>query len=465
MQKHIFYHPQTGVAADVIPFFHDGTFYLFYLKDERDIPTYGEGVHWFLLTTKDFVHYEDHGIVLPHGSPEDLDFYAFTGCVTQIEDMFYIYYTGHNPRFIEQGKPQEVILRAKSKDLLSWEKDASFTLYAPAEQFEIHDWRDPFVWFDSKDRLYHMIVMARVKEGATRRRGITAHLTSSNATDWELTDRPFYAPSRFNAHECPDFFSMAGNEYLFYSEYSQEKVTRYVTRSIGTTAWQQPIDDHVDGTAFYAAKTACDGQKRYAIGWIPIRLDDSDSGAWQWGGCTCAHEVSCHADGSLKTTLPETIKAAFSERLFHGAINIDCTHGHADHLCCELPSVCLVDIELSIAQAKTIEFLFRASPETQEGTIACLDLLHQRMTVDTWPRDSAKSFEPGLERFVPSISANGKVHLQFLLDGSAGCIYLQDDTVLSYRAYANKGNAFLISTTDAQLDATITVYAMKETKE
>ena len=55
----MFYRPKgKAVAADVIPFYKDGIFYLFYLKDFRDAEKYGEGVPWYLIKTKDFVNFD-----------------------------------------------------------------------------------------------------------------------------------------------------------------------------------------------------------------------------------------------------------------------------------------------------------------------------------------------------------------------------------------------------------------------
>ena len=68
----MFYRPEgKAVCADVIPFYEDGEFKLFYLKDDRDIPNHGEGCDWHLLTTRDLVHYQDHGAVISRGGADD----------------------------------------------------------------------------------------------------------------------------------------------------------------------------------------------------------------------------------------------------------------------------------------------------------------------------------------------------------------------------------------------------------
>ena len=115
--EHIFYQPPVGYAADFIPYYENGTYYLFYLQDYRDTEHYGEGTPWFLITTQDFVHFTEYGEVLPRGTAEEQDLYVFTGSVTRIGDRYHIYYTGHNPHFRAQGKPEQGVMHAVSDDL------------------------------------------------------------------------------------------------------------------------------------------------------------------------------------------------------------------------------------------------------------------------------------------------------------------------------------------------------------
>ncbi|MEG1706774.1 MAG: glycoside hydrolase, partial [Clostridia bacterium] len=88
---------RSAVCADVIPFYENGEFKLFYLKDFRDRETFGEGCPWNLLTTKDLVNYVDHGAVLERGTQDEQDLYVFTGSCTKWNNEYYIFYTGHNP--------------------------------------------------------------------------------------------------------------------------------------------------------------------------------------------------------------------------------------------------------------------------------------------------------------------------------------------------------------------------------
>ena len=68
--QNIFYQPPGVWFGDCMPFGLHDTFYLFHQRDTRNPAPFGEPFGWHLSTTKDFVHYEDHGIALPRGTDE-----------------------------------------------------------------------------------------------------------------------------------------------------------------------------------------------------------------------------------------------------------------------------------------------------------------------------------------------------------------------------------------------------------
>ena len=113
-----FYKPDAAWAADFIPFYKDGLYRLFYLLDWRDRAGHGEGTPWYQISTADFVNFTEHGQMLERGAPEEQDLYVFTGSVIEGEGSYHIFYTGHNPYYRKQGKPEQGVMHAVSDDLL-----------------------------------------------------------------------------------------------------------------------------------------------------------------------------------------------------------------------------------------------------------------------------------------------------------------------------------------------------------
>ena len=276
MKKVYYRSPGKSVCADVIPFYENGEFKLFYLRDYRDIENDGEGCPWCLLTTKDLVHYKDYGPVLLRGTKEEQDLYVFTGSIFKMPDGRYvIYYTGHNPHLRKQGLPEQKILRAFSLDLIEWEKDRDFVFEAP-EQYEIHDWRDPFVYYDEELKEYRMLLAARDKNDKPFfSKGLTLLATSKNCDTWTLADKPFYYPHSYFTHECPDLFKMGDWWYLVFSEFTDKISTTYRMSKTPYGPWHAPLNNTFDGHAFYAAKSWVDSTgRRILFGWNCIKNNE-----------------------------------------------------------------------------------------------------------------------------------------------------------------------------------------------
>lgn len=308
----LYYKPGDGWAADFIPFYWQGTYHLFYLHDYRDAGRHGEGVPWRRISTQDFVHFTEHGEMLPRGGMDEQDLYVFTGSVIHAQGRFHIYYTGHNPHLRAQGRPEQAVMHAVSDDMDHWTKCRGELFFAPSELgYEPHDWRDPFV-FQDEEGLYHMLLAARRTTGARTRRGVTAHCTSRDLVDWQVCE-PLWQPDSYFAHECPDLFRMGAWYYLIYSEFTDQCRTRYVMSRSPWGPWRAPQDDVFDTRAYYAAKSAGDGAHRYLFGWNPTREGDRDDGRFQWGGSLVVHELKQLPDGRLTTAEPQTIKDRWNQ--------------------------------------------------------------------------------------------------------------------------------------------------------
>ena len=277
-EQAVFYRPETGVLADVIPYYEDGKYYLFYLHDYRDTAQYGTGVDWDLLVTEDFISYENKGTAIRRGSPSQQDNNVFTGSVIKAEGRYHIFYTGNNAAYVGTGKPKEAIMHAVSDDLVRWRKIPEDTFYAPP-QYMSDDWRDPYVYYDEAEGVYKMLLAARVTQGAESSRGVTALLTS---------------------------------------------------RDLST--WTAPAADMFDGRGFYSAKSAGDGEKRYLFGWIPTKTNDRDQGGWEWGGSLAVHELYQRPDGTLGVRAPAQREAAFTEEAASDTLTVRGTSGRTEEI-------------------------------------------------------------------------------------------------------------------------------------
>lgn len=172
-QRRVFLPPGWSLGGRFHPLLQpgQGRFHLFYLLDWRNKEKNGEGTPWYQISTTDFINFTEHGEMLARGTKAEQDLYVFTGSVVEGEGRCHIFYTGHNPYFRQQGKPEQGVMHAVSDDLLHWTKTPADTFYAPGEKYEPHDWRDPFVFWNPEAREYWALLAARASRPDRRAAG------------------------------------------------------------------------------------------------------------------------------------------------------------------------------------------------------------------------------------------------------------------------------------------------------
>ncbi len=454
--KSFHYKPQDGWLADVVPFYWDGLFRLFYLHDFRDMAGQGDGCPWRQIVSRDLVHFEEKGDMLLRGAVDEQDLFVYTGCVFPAQGRFHIFYTGHNYHLIPKGQPQEAVMHAVSDDLEHWEKCPGECFFAP-EGYEMHDWRDPFIFFDEADGQYHMILAARKKAGPAQKRGCTVHATSADLKSWQVRE-PLWDPELYYTHECPDLFRMGDWYYLIYSEFSDEFRTRYVRSRSLYGPWEAPQDDVFDSRAFYAAKTAFDGEKRYLFGWNPTREGHRDDGPFQWGGHMIVHELWQDEAGELRVRMPQSYREAFTEpvaadlvavssaKCANGVWLLENAAGYAEaRTDRELPPVCMIEADIEVtAETQQVGLRFHLDPE-RDLSYAMSYQLH----TGTWrcicmPRTAwGKLDEFSLQRQMPR-QDNGALHVALLLDHDLATLYVNDSIALNMRTCNGSANCLAL---------------------
>jgi beta-fructofuranosidase len=306
--------------------------------------------------------------------------------------------------------------------------------------------------------------VAREKAGPGRNRGCVALTASRDLVHWG-TRQPFWSPSLYYTHECPDLFRVGDWHYLVYSEFSDRSMTRYrMSRSL-KGPWIAPPNDSFDGRAYYAAKTAGDGQRRFVFGWLPTRGGDKDDGGWQWGGHLVVHQVVQRRDGTLAVRVPRTILDAFQRRLplspqpVLGTWTVQGDYFRADAtdrfsalLLGELPCECLIEADISFSKPTAgCGLLFRSDAELNSYYQLRLEPHANRVVFDRWPRPGDQPFV--IER--PFVARPGNfVHFRVLLDGTCLVAYLDDEIALSCRMYDHpKGQlGVFVSESQARFD-------------
>ncbi len=451
----IYYKPENGFAADFIPFWDKGEFYLYYLHDYRDLDNQGEGTPWKLVKTKDFVNFTEMGEVLSRGDFLSQDLYVFTGSVFKKgENDYYLFYTGHNPHFTD--KPKQAIMIATSSDLVSWQKRPELTFYADTNHYEPDDWRDPFVYFDNVSNKYAMLVASRLKAGGQRRRGCTVKLLSDDLLNWVI-DKTFWAPDSFFTHECPDYFQIGKYWYLIFSEFSHKRTTQYRISENPEGPWLMPEDGGVlDGPAFYAAKTIKANGSRYLFGWNPTKQKSQDEGCWEWGGNLVVHELYQFPDGTLGQKLPLGVKQAFTETIFQSNIDFgEPGKSTCQVIDCDLPETYYISADLTFDHHVSFAGIaLRYSELMDDSYWYVFEPKQNKFHFDKYPNEAWRFTNfLGLEKnfyLKPGI----RHHLDIVVDKDVCVAYLDNKFALSSRMYVNQGMPLALISIDGESNFT-----------
>jgi beta-fructofuranosidase len=249
-------------------------------------------------------------------------------------------------------------------------------------------------------------------------------------------------------HECPDLFQIGEWWYLLFSEFSEACVTRYRMARDPRGPWITPKADTFDGRAFYAAKSAGDGERRYLFGWNPTRAGEKDQGEWQWGGNLVTHEIFQRADGTLGVLCPEQVRATYDRPVpIHfqrglnatypakDAVHLDIPGGYGAALAGKLPERCKIEVRATwTGRAKGLGVLLRSSADFETGYWVRLEPQRGRLVIDSWPRPGEQTHWVEVER--PADWHEGEpVGLTILVDGSLCEIYCGREIALSTRLY------------------------------
>jgi beta-fructofuranosidase len=298
-------------AGDAIPFFHDGQYHLFHLESPAGTRAFPERVRttWRHAVSGDLVHWTDLPPALAPGVGDEPDADGvWTGSVVPGPDgKAHIFYTGHR---LGSTTPQ-TICHATSDDLVHWVKDERNPIIHPDQsRYESNDWRDPYVFWNEESSCYWMLLAARLNTGPHAFRGCVALTTSEDLNTWTFRE-PLYTPFTTYCPECPELFQLGRSWYLVYSRFSERAQTVYRSASSASGPFRIPEHEGLDGRRFYAAKSASDGRRRFAFGWVHDRQEKSDSGAWQWGGdFGLPRQIVEISDGELVTRIPAELIAA-----------------------------------------------------------------------------------------------------------------------------------------------------------
>lgn len=300
-------------VGDCIPFFHNDTYYLYWLLDSgHHSALNGLGGHqWALSTSKDLVNWVHHPVVL--GIDEEWEKSICTGSVVFYNNIFYAFYATR--RIDTDGKVAEQLSYAASPDGIHFTKQLPNPFYTFAPGYSKRNFRDPKVVVDERG-VFHLFVSSGQESETAIATGALVHLTSTDLKKWTVL-QPLIT-GQDDVPECPDYFKWNNWYYLIYGRGGN---TFYLKSKAPYGPWQYPASQALNEDWSNVVKTAAFiNGRRIAAGWIPNRRGDKDNGHEIFGGNIVLREVLQDSDGTLLTKFPREMSVATSSPLQLNAV-------------------------------------------------------------------------------------------------------------------------------------------------
>ena len=295
------YGPMIAYVGDTMPYYEDGTYYIYYLKEGGD--SFHHSV--YLTTTKDFITYtEFEDPILEANYDGGQDGWIGTGSVVKIGNDYYFFYTAHASSGNFEFK--EKIMAAKGNSLTAFEKMDGWELIPPESLGQKNDFRDPQAYYDA-DTDSIILTVTAAQDGIAR---ILKFTLSPDLSDAVYDGIIFTDPTGdFWNLECSDTFCLNGHCYLTYS--GQDDTLWYAVSDNRYGPYSEPT--RIDGKIFYAAKHVENDGKVYMAGWARRSESMLSAGPLTgWAGNLVVQQVGQNTDGSLWLEVPNTINDSFT---------------------------------------------------------------------------------------------------------------------------------------------------------
>ncbi|MCR8558845.1 DUF4975 domain-containing protein [Mucilaginibacter sp. BJC16-A38] len=431
--------PVKGYVGDVMPFYENNTFHLFFLMDWRDnAPQYHP---WYKFTTPDLLNYTYQGQMIGLGTAGQQDYTLGTGSVIKAGNTYYGYYTGHNYLFLGTSHPQEGILYATSSDLNKWTKKTGF-LITPPEGYDFNNFRDPNIFFNDVTNEYWMVI------GARKNTGTLVYYTTKDLSNpnWAFQG-DFYSPGTYDMLECPDVFKWGNYWYLVFSDTNIQNATHYRYANSPSGPWTTPANDLLDSRYFYAAKTTFDGKNRYLFGWVPTKSGFSDAGSKDFAGNMSTHLLTQNADGTLAVNVPAAI-----DKVFYKENTVTATAKSSDEVTSGLDYQLNAAADTSYALFGNVNgpFIIKTTVNFSQvpqsfgillgaGSVAS-QTYHLGFQNGNAESDRIASGSTVTEASIPfTLAAGTNYALEIVIENSIATMYINGKTALTTRIYAMQG--------------------------
>lgn len=414
-------------VGDTMPYYEDGTYYIYYLKDGGD--SYNHSI--YLATTQDFVTYtEQEEVVLEASRSGGQDGWIGTGSVVKVDGKYYFFYTGHGAS--EALEYKEKIMVAESDNLKSFMKIADWEISPPSELGQKNDFRDPQAYYDETTGKISLTITASQNNVARILKYTLDKDLKNPVYDGIIFSNT--AEEDFWNLECSDTFKIGDKWYISYS--AQDDTLWYAV----SDNQYGPYSDakRLEGKLFYAAKHVEDGSDSYMVGWG--RRSESASSTQDvaaWAGNLVVQKIVQLENGDLALAPVDKVAEQFNVRR---ELKTEDTH-----ICADAGSLYGYFDAFTCYESFKITGEFKFTGSGDFGL--CFDYNNRQekyKLISVSPSDGKirLAFNEGktlIAENAVSLEPNREYSFTYIQEGSVGVFYIDGMAALTTRIYGASG--------------------------
>lgn len=416
-----------GYVGDTMPFYENGRYYIYYLKDGGDSRKHSV----YLATTSDFVNWhETHTAVLEAGGDDAQDSWIGTGSVVKVGAKYYFFYTGHNSSGSKEY--HETIMVAEGTSPTCFVKKSGWQITPHPSLGQKNDFRDPQAYYDSvTDTVTLTVTASQNGIASVLKYTLKENLTSVSYGGIIFTNPVNDTVDCFNL-ECSDTFKMGNKWYLTFS--AQDDTLWYTTADTQYGPYTGK-PERLDGKIFYAPKHVSDGTDTYMVGWAR-RADPvwSTESVGAWAGNLIVHKVVSDGNGGIcLAPVDAYLQNTVGRTLLCNDIQTVKSGNFTDAFACRERYA--VTGEFTYGGPGDFGFAF-----DYDGTMGKYKLISFSPARQTL----SLAFNNGTACIteVPiSITSDKKFSFTYIQEGSVGVMYLNGQIALTVRIYGASGKA------------------------
>lgn len=411
-------------VGDPMPFYEDGVYYIYYLKDQGDSRNHSI----YLATTADLVSYTEYDDVLLESTPSAQDDWIGTGSVVNVGGTYYLFYTGHTDGPMEY---KEKIMVAAGDSPLTFTKRADWELIPPDELGQKRDFRDPQAYYDPESG-YITLTVTAAQDGVAR---ILKFTLSADLQNVIYDGIIFTDPTGdFWNLECSDTFRIGDTWYITYSGQDDTLWFASSHTPYGPYGEAKPID----GKLFYAAKHVEDGDNAYMVGWARrSNAMSSAVGVTGWAGNLAVQKIVQKENGDLVLAPVDAVADTFTARRAlaieepHVLVESEDTYAYTDVFTCYESFLLSGEFRYEKEGPFGLSFDFNGDPGLNK--FIAVDPAENKLQLwfnegDILITETAVSLQPG-----------EPYSFTYVQEGSVGIFYINGIASLTVRLYGASG--------------------------